>query len=351
MKAVKFYKAKDFRVEDVPNPQIKAGHVVVEVEWIGICGSDIHEYVAGPINAMPNLIMGHEFSGVVAEIGEGVTNVKVGDRVACDNLDVCDECQYCQSGRRHLCEQLGINGYGIYGFTTDGAFADKVLLKASNVIKIPDHLSMEHAAMVEPGAVCYHAVDGSQLQQGGTAAIFGAGPIGLLVTVMTAAKKASQIIVVDVAEDRLALAKKLGATTVINPTNEDAVAKIKALTNGGVDVAFEVAGVQPTFTSALQCLAKNGEMKIVALYEKEVSFSPMNLSVNEAKISTAWCYSEEFRPVIDIYSRNLVDLDLFITKKIHLDDLAEEGFETLLKDKSHIKILVTPKKENIKNLV
>ncbi|MFV0556827.1 MAG: 2,3-butanediol dehydrogenase [Lactovum sp.] len=347
MKAVKFYKAKDFRVEEVTTPEVKAGHVIIDVEWVGICGSDIHEYVAGPLNAYPEIIMGHEFSGIVSEVGEGVTNVKVGDRVACENLDVCDDCKFCKSGRRHLCEQFAINGYGLYGFSNNGAFAEKVLLKATNAIKIPDNLSMEHAAMVEPGAVCYHAVNQTQLTEGSTAAIFGAGPIGLLTIIMAKAKKASQIIVVDIAEDRLELAKKLGATTVINPINEDAVTKIKELSKGGVDVAFEVAGVQATFASATQCIGKAGEVNIVALYEKEVNLAPMTLSVNEAKISTAWCYSEEFQPVIDIYSSNIVDLDLLITKKIFLDNLVSEGFETLTTDKSHIKILVTPKKENL----
>lgn len=347
MKAAKFYRARDFRIEEVPTPEVKPGHVIVDVEWIGICGSDMHEYVAGPLNAYPETIMGHEFSGIVTEIGEGVTNVKVGDRVACENLDVCDDCKYCKSGQRHLCAQFGLNGYGLLGFSANGAFADKVLLKAECAVKIPDTLSFEHAAMVEPGAVTLHAVNKSKLVEGGTAAVFGAGPIGLLLVVMAKAKKASQIIVVDVAEDRLEMAKKLGATTVINPLNENAVDRIKELTAGGVDVAFEAAGVQPTFSSATKCLAKNGEVMIVALYEKEVTLFPMDLTMGEGTISNSFCYSEEFPEVIDIFAKNIVDLNLFITKKIHLDDLVEEGFETLIKDKSHIKILVTPKQSNL----
>ncbi|WP_411334237.1 2,3-butanediol dehydrogenase [Metabacillus indicus] len=347
MKAAKFYKAKDFRIEEVSAPAVKSGHAVVNVEWIGICGSDIHEYVAGPLNAVPGTIMGHEFSGVVAEVGEGVTNVKVGDRVACINLDVCGECKYCQAGQRNLCAKMGVNGYGLLGFTANGAFAEKVLVEAQNCIKIPDTLSLEHAAMVEPGAVTLHAVNKSRLTEGKTAAVFGAGPIGLLLVIMAKAKKASQIIVIDVAEDRLEMAKKLGATTVINPLKENAVESIKELTGGGVDVAFEAAGVQPTFSAATKCLAKNGELMIVALYEKEVSLFPLDLTMGEAMISNSFCYSEEFPEVIDIYASNIVDLDLLITKKILLDDLVEEGFETNLNDKKHIKILVTPKQSNL----
>lgn len=347
MKAAKFYNAKDFKIEEVSAPTVKPGHVVVDVEWIGICGSDIHEYVAGPLNAIPGTTMGHEFSAVVSEVGDGVTNVKVGDRVACVNLDVCGECKYCKAGQRNLCEKMGIDGYGLLGFTADGAFADKALLKAKNCIKIPDSLSLEHAAMVEPGAVTLHAVNKSRLTEGKTAAVFGAGPIGLLLVIMAKAKKASQIIVVDVAEDRLEMAKKLGATTVINPMKENAVEKIKEITDGGVDVAFEAAGVQPTFSSATKCLTKNGEVMIVALYEKDVTLSLMDLTMGESIISNSFCYSEEFPEVIDIYSSNIVDLDLLITKKIHLDDLIEEGFETNINDKTHIKILVTPKQSNL----
>lgn len=347
MKAAKFYSAKDVRIEEVQAPQVQPGYVVVDIEWVGICGSDMHEYVSGPLNAVPGTILGHEFSATVSEVGEGVTNVKVGDRVACVNLDVCGECKYCKNNERNLCEKMGVDGYGLLGFTSNGAFAEQTLIAAENCIKIPDNLPLDYAALVEPGAVTLHAVNKSKLEDNGTTAIFGAGPIGLLLVIMAKAKKASQIIVVDVAEDRLEIAKKLGATATINPLKEDSVKKIKELTSNGVDVAFEAAGVQPTFSAATKCLNKNGEVMIVALYEKEVSLNLMDLTMLEAKLSNSFCYSEEFPEVIDIYSNNKDTLDLLITKKIILDDLIDEGFETNLHDKTHIKILVTPNKRNL----
>ncbi|MBO9129476.1 2,3-butanediol dehydrogenase [Bacillus sp. 165] len=348
MKAAKFYKAKDFRIEEVPTPVVKPGHVIVDVEWIGICGSDMHEYTSGPLNCIPGTIMGHEFSAIVAEVGEGVTNVKVGDRVACVNLDTCGTCDYCKAKQPHLCSKIAVDGFGLYGFTNDGAYADKVLLKAENCIKVPDTMTMDHAALVEPASVALHAVKISKLVEGSTAVVFGAGPIGLFVSVMAKAKKASQVIVVEVAEDRLELARKLGATTVINPMKENAVEKIRELTNGGADVVFDAAGVQAVFSSATKVLAKKGELMVVAAYEKEVSFNPWELTMIEATISNSFCYvPEDFPEVIEIFKNSNIDLDLFITKNIHLDDLVEEGFETLVKDKNHIKILVTPKQSNL----
>lgn len=343
MKAAKFYNAKDIRIENVEEVNVKPGYVKVEVEWCGICGSDLHEYVAGPINIMGNRVMGHEYAGRIVEVGEEVENVQVGDRVAGENMLTCGKCEYCQQGRRNLCVD-----FGIQGFTADGAFAKNILVRKENVHKLPENLSFEHAALVEPASVAHHAVKSSTLKTGDTCVVFGAGPIGLFVTAIAKVKGAKQVIVVEMSEHRRKKALELGATHVINPIEEDSVKKIKELTNGiGADVAFEAAGVQPTFVAGIDSLRKTGELMIVAIYEKEVSFQPNWFVITEKKISTSFCYTDDFPKVINLFSSGKINPELLITKKINLNDILDEGFETLINDKSQCKILVTPKVENL----
>ncbi|WP_337874345.1 2,3-butanediol dehydrogenase [Exiguobacterium sp.] len=343
MKAAKFYAAKDIRIDEISEKEISLHKVKVEVEWCGICGSDLHEYVAGPLNIPGNVVLGHEYAGTVVEIGEEVRTVKVGDRVVVETLRSCGECEYCLEQRPQLCDNIGIQG-----LTEDGGFATYAVADEKYMHVLPDHLSLEHGALVEPAAVAHHAVKNSKLKAGNSCVVFGAGPVGLLVTAMAKVKGASQIIVVEMAEERRNRAMEVGATHIINPLEVDVVSKIKELTGDkGVDVAFEAAGVQPTFVAAMEALKKGGELMIVAMYEKEVSIMLNEFIISEKSISLSFAYANNFKEVIDLFAEGKVNLETFVTKKIYLDDIKDEGFESLIHDKSQCKILVTPKKENV----
>lgn len=342
MKAAKFYKARDIRIEEIPEVKVSPGNVKIEVEWCGICGSDLHEYVAGPLNTAGNMVMGHEFSGRVVEVGEGVSRVTAGDRVAGETIVYCGECEYCQNDKKHLCDN-----FGIQGLTEDGAFTSYIVVREENLHLLPEHLSFEHAAIVEPASVAYHTVTKSSMKAGDNCVVFGAGPIGLLVTSIAKIKGANQVIVAEVSKERRNKALQMGATHVINPLEDDVVQTVMEMTNGGADVTFEAAGVQPTFQAGLEALKKDGEMMIVAIYEKEVSFMPNWHIIGEKRINTAFCYSStSFPEVIELLANGKINADAVITKKIDLEDIQKEGFETLVNDKSQCKILVTPKKEN-----
>jgi (R,R)-butanediol dehydrogenase/meso-butanediol dehydrogenase/diacetyl reductase len=200
MKAARWYKARDIRVENVEEPKVTAGHVKIEVAWAGICGSDLHEYAAGPVfisaNAphpvtgeLPPITMGHEFSGTVVEVGEGVTKVKPGDKVVVEPIICCGECAACRQGKYNVCRKLGFVGLSGRG----GGFSEYVVAEERWVHKMPEGLSLEQGALVEPAAVALHAVRQSKLKAGDKAAVFGTGPIGLLVIEALKAAGASEI--------------------------------------------------------------------------------------------------------------------------------------------------------------
>ncbi|GIP26739.1 (R,R)-butanediol dehydrogenase [Paenibacillus sp. J23TS9] len=335
MKAAHIYGARDIRVEEIEIPALKPGTVKVKVEFAGICGSDMHEYLAGiyPIRKQP--VLGHEFSGVVTEIGEGVEGIMIGDKVAVEPLIPCGHCVNCKRGMVNLCT----NSQG-YGYSLSGGFAEYAVARQENVFVLPDNMSLELGALVEPTAVAVHAVRQSQLNLGDNAAIFGAGPIGLLLLQAVKAAGAGRIFVVEVSEERREKALELGATHVINPVTTDAVQLINELTNGGVDVAYDAAGVQATFESGIHIVRPGGEFKIVSLWEKPVNFNPSLIVKTEAKISGSYAYNNLFPEVINLLASGTIDGNAVITSRIALDHIVEEGFEQLTKDRKQCKILV-----------
>ena len=272
MKAARWYKAKDIRVEQIDEPQVTAGRVKIEVAWTGICGSDLHEYVAGPIfipvdaphpvsEDIAPIVMGHEFSGTVVEIGEGVTSVQVGDQVVVEPILACGECGACKKGKYNICKHLGFHGLSGGG----GGFSEFTVVDERWVHKMPEGLSLEQGALVKPAAVALHSVRMSKLKAGDKAVVFGAGPIGLLVIEALKVAGASEIYVVEVSKERCQKAQELGATAVINPAEEtDVVGRIQELTNGGADVAYEVTGVPVVLKQAIDSTSFEGETIIVS---------------------------------------------------------------------------------------
>lgn len=347
MKAARWHKARDIRIEDVPTPVPGPGQVKIKVKWTGICGSDLHEYVAGPIfvpvekphpvsHDVAPIIMGHEFSGEVAEVGEGVTKVKPGDRVVVEPILSCGKCAACQHGKYNLCEDLGFHGLSGGG----GGFSAYTVVGERWAHKMPEGLSFEQGALVEPAAVALHAVRLSSLKAGGTAAVFGAGPIGLLVIEALRVAGATSIYVVELSEQRGAKAKELGATAVIDPSKENAAARIKELSGGGVDVAFEVTGVPAVLQQCIDATRYEGETVIVSIWEKEASFQPNTVVLKEKTMKGIIAYRDIFPAVMDLMVQGYFSADRLVTKRITLDDLVAEGFEALVKEKTQIKILV-----------
>lgn len=348
MKAARWHNKKDIRIEEVEQPVVKQGDVKIKVAWTGICGSDLHEYAAGPIlipageehpltKDKAPVILGHEFSGEVVEVGENVKRVNVGDRVTVEPIYRCGECAGCKAGFYNLCEHLGFHGLAGGG----GGFSEFTTVPEVMVHKIPDEMSYEHAAIVEPAAVALHAVRQSRLKAGDTAAVFGAGPIGLLTIEACLIAGADKVFIVELSEERRALAEELGAIP-IDPANVDAVEEIIKLTDGGVDVSFEVTGVPVVLQQSIDCTKIQGETVIVSIWEQNPAIDANNVVLKERNIVGTIAYRDIFPATIDLVAKGKFSADKLVTKKIALDDIVEEGFEALLHEKSQVKILVHP---------
>ena len=240
MKAARWHNRKDVRVEELEIPQPKANQIKIEVKYCGICGSDLHEYLGGPIfipvdkphpytGEKAPLVMGHEFSGEVVEVGPEITKFKVGDRVTVEPIHAKDGLK----GKYNLDPNLNFIGLAGGG----GGFSEYVVVNEDQAHKLPDNVDFEQGALTEPAAVGLYAVRQSRIQAGDTAAVFGCGPIGLLVIDALRAAGASRIFAVELSPERQAKAKELGAI-VVDPSKEDAVESIRRQTGGGVNVSF-----------------------------------------------------------------------------------------------------------------
>ena len=282
--------------------------------------------------------MSRIFSGEVVAIGNGVSRVAPGDRVVVEPILACGQCDACLHGKYNVCDSLGFHGLSGGG----GGFADFTAVGERWVHKMPEGLSFEQGALVEPAAVALHAVRMSNLKAGGTAAVFGAGPIGLLLVEALRAAGASAIHVVELSPQRAAKALELGAKTAIDPSQDDAVARLRGLTGGGVDVAFEVTGVPAVLQQCIDATHYEGETIIVSIWEKPASFHPNTVVLKERSLKGIIAYRDIFPAVMELMVQGYFAADKLVTKRIALDDIVAKGFEALVKEKSQIKILVRP---------
>lgn len=354
MKAALWYDKKDVRVEDIEEPKVTKDGVKIKVKWCGICGSDLHEYLGGPIfipvgtphplskNVAP-VVLGHECSGKVVEIGEDVTKFKIGDRVVIEPIVACGKCPACKEGKYNLCTSLGFHGLCGSG----GGLAEYTVFPEEFIHKIPDDMSYEQAALIEPMAVALHSIRIANFKVGDTALVLGSGPIGLATIELLKAAGAKLIVVLQRKSIRQEYAKRAGADLVLDPNEVDIAEEVKKVTGGlGVDVAFETTGAKIGFDTGINSLKFEGTMVITSIWEKEVSFNPNSLVFSEKKIVGTLAYRHEFPATIALMSDGRVKAEGYITKKIVLDDIVEEGFGTLTgpEKKKHVKILVTPDK-------
>lgn len=357
MRVAHYYGSEDLRVESGQKPMLGETDVEIDVAACGICGTDLHEFTSGP-DLTPDegtthtltgvslpVPLGHEFSGRVSAVGDGVTGLSVGDPVTVNPAIVCNDCRYCAEGRHNLCESVA--NYGLSA--QSGGFSEYAVVDAANVVPLPEDVPVEHGALVEPFSVGIHAVRRSGLQAGDSAAVFGSGPIGLAIVQAARAAGASEVFVSEPRDARREIAAEVGATTVLDPTSTDAIEMIRTATNGGVDVAFEAVGIEPTFQAAIESTKRGGQITAVGISSSEVGLTPNDLVVVERSINGSNGYlsgpraAEEFEMAVRFIETGEFDAGAMITGRVSLDDIVTGGFETLLDDESdHVKILVEP---------
>ncbi|MEU2509263.1 alcohol dehydrogenase catalytic domain-containing protein [Streptomyces sp. NPDC007863] len=320
MKAARFHSREDLRIEEVPEPAPGPGQVKLRNAYAGICGSDLHFYFAPeslpfgldephPLTGatLPQ-ILGHEFSGTVVEVGEGVHDVKVGDRGAVYPLAVsCGECAACRKGLRFSCRLMGSLGSNVEG----GGLAEFTVCDASKLHLLPDGVDLRMGALVEPMAVGWHAVARSGIEPGGTALIAGAGPIGIGSWFAFKARGVDRVLVSEPSADRRAIMAGLGAR-VVDPVHEDLAAAVAALTDGQ---GVEAAGVGAAVGSALAALVPGGRLVVASLHEHPMEFLPTSLMMGETEIVGAVGYRpEEFDAVIVAMADGVYDTTGWVTE-------------------------------------
>lgn len=347
MRAAVYYGNHKVEVEDVPEPSVRTGQVKVKVSHNGICGTDLHEYFDGPIFISPDaphpltgknmpVVMGHEFSGVVTEVGADVSDVQTGDKVTIEPIYRCGECRPCRNGHYNLCQQIGF-----HGLMADGGMAEYTVVPRNQVHHLPDSVSLEMGALVEPMSVAYHAAKLAEVNDQSSALIYGAGPIGIGLWFALRGLGLTDIDVIEPTEHRRRSIEALGART-LDPTVVDVSALIADRTDGnGVDAAFDAAGVQASVASALDCIGERRPLISVAIYDKPLATPLINLVLRERRIQGTICYtSEDYRAVIDLMSNGHYDTTGWVDT-IPLSGVLEQGFEELRAGR-RMKLLVDP---------
>ncbi|MCJ1249919.1 hypothetical protein MMC30_007145 [Trapelia coarctata] len=349
MQALRFHGQKDIRLEEIETPACGKGQVKIKPAFVGICGTDLHEYLGGP-NLIPTtphpitgenapITLGHEFSGIVEEVGEGVSDMKPGERVVVQPIIYDGTCAACKEGFINCCDKNGFVGLSGWG----GGLAEHIVVPRASVFTIPECVSLEVGALVEPLAVAWHAVNMSPYKEGDSVLILGGGPIGLAVIQCLKVKGCEQIIVSEVAPRRKEFAKEFGAHYVLDPTKEDIVARVREICGGqGANVAFDAAGVQAGLDQAILAIRARGTLVNIAVWEKAVSLHPNDLVFRERRYMGVATYVEgDFQAVIDAIASGDLKPEAMITRKIALNEVEEKGFKTLVNDKdNHVKILV-----------
>ncbi|MEJ7542374.1 galactitol-1-phosphate 5-dehydrogenase [Staphylococcus intermedius] len=286
MKALNLYHMNDLRYEECEMPVIEADNdVVIEVKATGICGSDTSRYAKlGPY--VKGMTFGHEFSGVVHQVGEGVSNVAVGDRVTACPTIVCGQCDYCKQGAYSRCENLYVIGSYV-----PGSFAQYVKVPASHVLKIPDNVDFQTAAMVEPSAVVAHGFYKTHLKPGMTVAVIGTGSIGLLAIQWAKIFGATQIIAIDIDDHKLEVAQKVGADIVINSAKVDLEETVQQMYRDKIDLAVESSGAKSVIGSVLTLPKKGGEVLFLGIPYADIALSRMQFEKilrNELSLFGSW---------------------------------------------------------------
>jgi len=349
MKAAVYHGTGDIRVEDVPDPGDPGpGLVLLRNRLCGICGTDLHEFRHGPNlptvephvltgAAMPQ-ILGHEFSAEVIAVGEGVSTVRAGDRVAIMPLFYCGACGPCRSGRPQVCTRLGAVGYN----WPWGGFGERALVAEHQVAVLPDSLSDVQGALVEPAAVAIHAVTTAGVRPGDVVLVTGGGPIGQLVALAALAAGAAEVAVAEVSKLRRGRLDGIGVSFVIDPATTDTAAAVRERYPEGVDVAIECAGVEATLTACIDAVRRAGTVVQTALHARPATIDPRKLTLGDIRLVGCHCFPVTSWPrVIRLIASGRLPVERIVTGRVRLDTIVDDGFRPLIAPEGgHVKILV-----------
>ncbi len=334
MKAVVIESPGQLDLQEVPDPTPVAGQAILRVSSCGICGTDLHMHQAGALPA--GTVMGHEFCG---EVMETVGSLKAGQRAVALPMLSCGKCQRCLSGLGAYCASQRTIGLGDAG----GGYAEYVAVAAHEVVRLPDGVDDDHGALVEPLAVALHAVNAGRIRRGESCLVIGAGPIGLGIALWARHFGASEVIVSERCAGRRAMAEKMGATHVIDPSKEELPSFLQRVTGDGPDVVFEAVGVKGLIQESIQHVGFRGRLVVAGMCMGSDQFQPAQAMLKETSVLFVLAYEkDDFQYCVDMIDQGRVEPAAMITDRVGLSGVAD-AFVALGNPEEQCKVLVDPR--------
>jgi len=328
---------------DFPDPKVAVDEVLVKVEAVGICGSDVHGMDGSTGRRQPPIVMGHEAAGVITALGRDVSGWSVGDRVTFDSTIYKLDDWYTRKGLYNLSDSRMVLGVSPDEYTRHGAFAEYVNVPQHILYKIPAGVSFTQASMVEPVAVAAHAVELTPFSWNDTAVVVGSGMIGLFVIQVLRAKGCRTIIAVDLEDEKLSLAEELGADVGLNPKRDDIRKEVQALTRGrGADIAFEVVGVSATVKTAIESVRKGGTVTLVGNLSPSVEIPLQAVVTQQLRLQGSCAICGEYPAVLDMIARKQVNVEAILSAEAPLSEGADWFQRLYNKEPGLIKVVLKP---------
>lgn len=341
MKSAVFYGKHDLRVENSPMPKVGPEDILIQVKACGICGTDVHIYEGdkGAAEVTPPTILGHEFSGVIAEVGSNVTKYKVGDRVCIDPNCYCGKCDFCRNGIAHYCtDMIG------YGTTVNGGFAEYCSINQRQVYKLGDNTTFEQGAMTEPVACCLHGMDMCNIHPGSNVVVIGGGMIGLLMLQLSKLAGAAQVALLEPVESKRVVAKKLGADILIDPINENVEEELKKAGMIWVNTVIECVGKTATIQQAIDIVGNKGTVMMFGLTKPDdtIAVKPFQIFQKEIELKSSFINPYTQKRALDLIDSGRLDVSSMVYAVESLENLADILSSPELRAKG--KYIISPEK-------
>jgi L-iditol 2-dehydrogenase len=343
MRALVHTAANTFVMQDFPKPEPGPKDVLVQIKACGICGSDVHGMTGHTGRRQPPIIMGHEATGIIVEIGKDITKYKVGDRITFDSTVYCNQCEYCLQGRINLCSNRMVLGVSTGEYRRHGAMAEYLTVPEHIIYKLPDTVSYHQGALIEPLSISLHGVNRGKLRINDKVVVLGCGIIGLMAVQCARLAGCGTLIAVDLSEARLDMAKKVGADVVINPSKEKPLDVILGLTGGkGVDAAFEAVGIEQTVNQALSFVKKGGRLVLIGNLAPTVSIGLQSIVTREIDVYGSCASAGEYGDCVDLIGSGKIAVEPYISKVAPLEE-GQIWFDKLLAAKEPLyKVILEP---------
>lgn len=343
MQALVLTDKKQFELQSLPTPTPGPDEVLIAVRACGICGSDVHGMDGSTGRRRPPIVMGHEAAGVIAGLGANVTGWRTGDRVTFDSTISCGHCPHCRRGEVNLCDHRRVLGVSCEEYRQAGAFADYVVVPARILYRLPDALSFEEAALIEPFTIAFHAVRRHPVRLNDSALIIGCGMIGLALLQTTRLAGFGRIVAVDTAADRLRQAKELGADDIVNSAEGDALATLLRLTEGrGFDHAFEAVGIAPTVDLAVRAARKGGAVTLVGNVTPSMPMPLQLVVTRELSLAGSCASAGEYPACLDLMARGALSAKPLLSAVAPLREGASWFDRLYQREPGLLKVILAP---------